>query len=52
MDRPQQDPDVPQADIQQRLFARLVQQLLSEATPLPQLWYFPGTAKTMMVLTA
>lgn len=42
---------VPQADEQQRLFARLVQQLQANASPLPQLWYFPGTAKTMLILT-
>lgn len=43
---------VPQADVQQRLFARLIQQLLADLTPLPQLWYFPNTAKSMLVLTA
>ncbi len=42
---------VPQADEQQRLFARLVQQLVSNVRPLPQLWYFPDTAKTMLILT-
>jgi hypothetical protein len=42
---------LPQADIQQRLFARLVRQLVAEARPLPQLWYFPGTTKTMLILT-
>jgi hypothetical protein len=42
---------IPQADVQQRLFARLVQQLLDDITPLPQLWYFPGTAKTMLIPT-
>ena len=40
---------IPQADIQQRLFARLVKALSN--LPLPQLWYFPGTAKTMLILT-
>ena len=43
---------IPQADEQQRLFARLVQQLISRNHPLPQLWYFPGTAKTMLILTS
>jgi hypothetical protein len=43
---------IPQADEQQRLFARLVQQLVSRNHPLPQLWYFPGTAKTMLILTS
>ena len=43
---------IPQADEQQRFFARLVRQLVSSAKPLPQLWYFPGTARTMLILTA
>ncbi len=42
---------IPQADVQQRLFARLAQQLLDDVTPLPQLWYFPGTAKTILIPT-
>ncbi len=40
---------IPQADEQQRLLARLVNQLVNQ--PAPQLWYFPGTARTMMVFT-
>ena len=43
---------VPQADEQQRLFARLVKQMAAQAKPVPQLWYFPGTAKTMLIITA
>jgi hypothetical protein len=42
---------VPQADEQQRLFARLVAQMVGEARPMPQLWYFPDTAKSMLVVT-
>ncbi len=42
---------VPQADEQQRLFARMVKQMVGEVEPMPQLWYFPGIAKTMLVLT-
>ena len=42
---------VPQADVQQRLFARLIGQLTDSITPLPQLWYFPGTAKAMLIPT-
>ena len=42
---------VPQADVQQRLFARLLGQLTDAITPLPQFWYFPGTAKTMLIPT-
>ena len=40
---------IPQADEQQRFFARLVR--LLKTGPAPQLWYFPGTAKTMLILT-
>lgn len=40
---------VPQADEQMRLFSRLVRQLVNQ--PLPQLWYFPGSTRTMLVLT-
>jgi hypothetical protein len=42
---------IPQADEQQRLFARLIKQLVAQAHPLPQLWYFPDAAKTMLILT-
>ncbi len=42
---------IPQADEQMRLLARLVQQLMADQHPLPQLWYFPGAAKTMLILT-
>ena len=43
---------VPQADVQQRLFARLVEQLISRTHPMPRLWYFPGSAKTMLIFTS
>jgi len=43
---------IPQADEQQRLFARLVRYLVTPAKPLPQLWYFPGTAKTVLIVTS
>lgn len=42
---------VPQADEQQRFLARLVSNLLGLSQPMPQLWYFPGTARTMLILT-
>ncbi len=42
---------IPQADVQQRLFARLIAELLQGVTPLPRLWYFPGSAKTMLIPT-
>ena len=40
---------IPQADEQQRFFARLVKQM--QLKPAPQLWYFPGNVKTMLILT-
>jgi uncharacterized repeat protein (TIGR01451 family) len=43
---------VPQADEQQRLFARIVKLMVSAIEPLPQLWYFPNGKKTMMIITA
>jgi hypothetical protein len=42
---------IPQADVQQRLFARLVSQFVAQSKPLPQLWYFPGAAKTVVIPT-
>ncbi len=42
---------LPQADIQQRLFARLVIEAITNTYPIPQLWYFPGTAKSVLVIT-
>ncbi len=42
---------IPQADVQQRRFARLVRQLVAQSKPLPQLWYFPGSAKTVVIPT-
>ena len=43
---------VPHADVQMRLFARMVTDLLADAAPIPRLWYFPGANRTLMVLTA
>jgi len=42
---------IPQADEQQRFLARIVREAASAALPLPQLWYFPGTARTMLIST-
>ena len=42
---------LPQADIQQRLFARIVLALAADSLPLPRLWYFSGTSKTVIVPT-
>ncbi|MGQ9887962.1 MAG: hypothetical protein ACUVSX_05665 [Aggregatilineales bacterium] len=41
-----------QADEQQRLFARLVRQVVEQARPLPRLWYFPSTARTLLIATS
>ena len=40
---------VPQADIQQRLFIRLIEAVSPAAHP--RIWYFPGTAPTVLVAT-
>ena len=43
---------IPYADVQMRMLARTISDLLSDTMPLPRLWYFPGTNKTLVVLTA
>ena len=42
---------LPHADIQMRLFSRVITDLLVDSQPLPRLWYFPGH-RTLMVATA
>ena len=42
---------VPHADVQMRLFSRMIGDLLADQLPLPRLWYFPDNARTMLVLT-
>ncbi|MBI5670331.1 MAG: hypothetical protein HZC41_20250 [Chloroflexi bacterium] len=42
---------IPQADEQMRFLARLIQNAINASQPMPQLWYFPGTAKTVLVPT-
>jgi len=42
---------IPHADVQQRLFVRVIAELLADATPLPRLWYFPGASRTMLIPT-
>jgi len=42
---------VPHADVQQRFFARVIAELLADATPLPRLWYFPGASRTLLIPT-
>ncbi|HEX9440927.1 MAG TPA: hypothetical protein VF909_14675, partial [Roseiflexaceae bacterium] len=42
---------IPQADVQMRLLARLVEDFSAPKLPLPRLWYFPDGAMTMLLLT-
>ena len=42
---------LPTADIQMRLFSRVIGDLLADSTPLPRLWYFPDAKRTILVLT-
>ncbi|MGE0359515.1 MAG: Ig-like domain-containing protein [Vicinamibacterales bacterium] len=42
---------VPHADVQMRLLTRVITDLLADALPLPRLWYFPGTARTIVIPT-
>ena len=43
---------IPHADVQMRLFSRLIAELLADAMPVPRLWYFPGAASTILIPTA
>lgn len=42
---------VPHADVQMRLFSRVIADLLADSQPLPKLWYFPGTHRTILLPT-
>jgi len=42
---------IPQADRQARLFVKLIENVLRDRLPLPRLWYFPGAAHSLIVLT-
>jgi hypothetical protein len=42
---------IPQADEQQRLLANLIQHMNRDRKPLPRFWYFPGTAKAVVIAT-
>jgi uncharacterized membrane protein len=42
---------IPQADEQQRLLANLLSALSQGARPLPRLWYFPGAAESLLIVT-
>ncbi len=40
-----------QADEQMRLLSRIIETLTSRKKPLPRLWYFPGQARSLVMLT-
>ena len=42
---------IPYADVQMRMFGRAISDLLGNTMPLPRLWYFPGSNKTLVILT-
>jgi hypothetical protein len=42
---------VPHADVQMRLFSRVIADLLADRQPLPRLWYFPGTGRSVLIPT-
>ena len=43
---------LPHADVHMRLFARVVEDLLADVLPLPRLWYFPDSRRTVLVVTS
>ncbi|MBN9391142.1 MAG: IPT/TIG domain-containing protein [Chloroflexi bacterium] len=43
---------LPQADLHQRLFARILSKLNAAKKPLPNFWYFPNGKNTVVVLTS
>ena len=42
---------IPQADEQQRLLGKLIQQVNEDRKPLPRFWYFPRDEKAVIVMT-
>ncbi|WP_376793452.1 hypothetical protein [Thermoflexus sp.] len=43
---------IPQVDEQMRLLSRLIRDGMAKAAPMPQVWYFPNSALSMLILTA
>ncbi|MEI7555275.1 fibronectin type III domain-containing protein, partial [Candidatus Chlorohelix sp.] len=43
---------LPQADLHQRLFGRILSQLNASKKPLPRMWYFPNGKNTTLALTS
>ena len=44
--------NIPHADVHMRLFVRVIDALLADTMPLPRLWYFPGTNRTIVLPTS
>jgi hypothetical protein len=44
--------NIPYADVQMRMLGRVISDLLADVMPLPRLWYFPGSNRTLMVVTS
>ncbi len=44
--------EIPQADEQQRLLINVINFLSQNKRPLPRLWYFPGSSKSMLIATS
>ena len=42
---------IPQADEQQRLFAKLIMEMAADRQPLPRFWYLPRNLKAAVVMT-
>jgi hypothetical protein len=42
----------PFADVQMRMLGRTISDLLADALPVPRLWYFPGSNRTLMIVTS
>jgi hypothetical protein len=43
---------IPYADVQMRMLNRVIADLLADVMPMPRLWYFPGSNRTLMVVTS
>jgi hypothetical protein len=43
---------LPQADIHQRLFAKIIGQFNASKKPLPRFWYFPNAKNTVSIITS
>src|SRR5262245_3261880 len=44
--------NIPYADVQMRMLSRAISDLLSDVMPFPRLWYFPGSNRTLLIVTS